>query len=65
MKKFVEVNLLKEGTRICLNADHIFSIIDKKDYSVIVMDLYDSPNKRKTYKVSNTYDNVTLKLMTD
>ena len=65
MKKFVEVNLLKEGTRICLNADHIFSVIDKRDYSIIVMDLYDSPNKRKTYKVSDTYYSITSKLMTD
>jgi hypothetical protein len=65
MKKFVEFNLLKEGARICLNTDHIFSVIDKKDYSIIVMDLYDSPNKRKTYKVRDTYHNITLKLMMD
>ena len=58
MNKFMYVTLLGEGTKMILSIDHIFSVVNKKDYRVIVTDLYDSPSKRKTYKVTDSYESI-------
>lgn len=62
MAKFIFVELLGEGTEMAINVEHIFTVIDKPDYRIIVTDMYDSPNKRKTYKVRNSYNDLITSL---
>jgi len=63
MSKFMNLELLGVGTKMMINVDHIYSVIDKPDYRIVVTDLYDSPSKRKTYKVRDTYESIYDRLM--
>ena len=63
MSNFMNLELLGVGTKMMINVNHIYSVIDKPDYRIVVTDLYDSPNKRKTYKVRDTYESIYDRLM--